>query len=38
MSSDLLMMTCLTRDQVYREIGSFAVSGAEPGVGSEFDE
>jgi hypothetical protein len=38
MSSDLLMMTCLTRDQVYREIGSFAVSGAALGVGSESDE
>lgn len=37
---DLLAMTCLTRDQRYRECGSFAVSGAGAGagVGSESDE
>ncbi len=35
---DLLAMTCLTQDQVFWECGSFAVSGAEPGVGSESDE
>lgn len=38
MSRELLAMTCLTQDQVCRECGSFAVSGAEPGVGSESDE
>ncbi len=38
MSRDLLAMACLTQDQVYREISSFAVSGAEPDVGSEPDE
>ncbi len=35
---DLLAMTCLTRDQRYRENGSFAVPGAGAGVGSESDE
>lgn len=35
---DLLAMTCLTQGQVYRGICSFAVSGAELGVGSESDE
>jgi hypothetical protein len=35
---DLLAMACLTQDQVYREIYSFAVSGAELGVGSESYE
>ncbi len=38
MSRYLLAMTCLTQDQVYWECGSFAMSGAEPGVGSESDE
>lgn len=38
MSRDRLAMACLTQDQVYREISSFAVSGAEPGVESEPDE
>ncbi len=38
MSSDLLAMTGLTREQLYRECGSFAMSGAEPSVGSESDE
>ncbi len=38
MSSDLLAMSCLTRDPVCREWGSFVVSGAAPGVGSESDE
>ena len=38
MSCDLLAMTGLTREQLYRECGSLAVSGAEPGVGSESDE
>ncbi len=35
---DLLAMTRLTRDQRYRECGSFDVSGAGTGVGSESDE
>ncbi len=35
---DLLAMTCLTRDQRYRECGLFAVSGAGSTVGSESDE
>lgn len=35
---DLLAMTSLTRDQRYRECGSFAVFGAGSGVGSESDE
>lgn len=35
---DLLAMTRLTRDQRYRECGSFDVSGAGAGVGSESDE
>lgn len=38
MNRDLLAMVCLTQDQVYQECGSLAVSGAEPGVGSESDE
>ena len=38
MSRDLLAMACLTQEQVFWECGSFAVSGAEPGVGSESDE
>lgn len=38
MNRDLLAMACLTQDQVYQECGSFAVFGAEPGVGSESDE
>lgn len=35
---DLLAMTCLIQEQVYREICSFAVSGTELGVGGESDE
>lgn len=35
---DPLAMIRLTRDQRYREFGSFAVSGAGAGVGSESDE
>lgn len=35
---DLLAMTCLTREQRYRECGSFDLSGAGSGVGSESDE
>lgn len=35
---DLLAITSLTRDQRYREYGSFDVSGAGAGVGSESDE
>lgn len=38
MSRELLAMTCLTQDQVCRECGSLAVSGADPSVGSESDE
>ncbi len=38
MSRGWLAMSCLTLDQVYWEISSFAVFGAEPGAGSESDE
>lgn len=38
MSRGWLAMSCLTRDPVYQECGSFAVSGAEPGVEGEPDE
>ncbi len=38
MSRELLAMTCLTQEQLCWECGSLAVSGAEPGVGSESDE